>query len=163
MGDGVAVGRGEGEGDGVREGVGDGGGEGVAEGVREGVTEGVAEGVRDGVTEEVGEGVTEGDGVAVGGGNGVQWVLVKASKRITHPTNFQLPISTPLKKVCSEARPRADFRTRGRVRELFSVELISNIQSLISNIQYPISNFQPPISISGIDVLHQGRAILRDT
>jgi len=26
---------------------------------------------------------------------------------------------TPLKKACSEARPRADFRTRGRVRELF--------------------------------------------
>jgi hypothetical protein len=28
---------------------------------------------------------------------------------------------TPLKKACSEARPRADFRTRGRLRELFSV------------------------------------------
>jgi hypothetical protein len=29
---------------------------------------------------------------------------------------------TPLKKGRSEARPRADFRTRGRVRELFSVK-----------------------------------------
>lgn len=29
---------------------------------------------------------------------------------------------TPLKKACSEARPRADFRTRGRLRELFSVD-----------------------------------------
>ena len=29
---------------------------------------------------------------------------------------------TPLKEVCSEARPRADFRTRGRLRELFSAD-----------------------------------------
>jgi len=29
---------------------------------------------------------------------------------------------TPLKKACSEARPRADCRTRGRLRELFSVD-----------------------------------------
>jgi len=47
---------------------------------------------------------------------------------------------TPLKKVCSEARPRADFRTRGRLRELFSVDSKRKVQS--SKFQFPISNLQ---------------------
>jgi len=40
------------------------------------------------------------------------------------PRSYQ--ILTPPKKACSEARPRADFRTRGWVRELSSVDSIFN-------------------------------------
>ncbi len=38
---------------------------------------------------------------------------------------------TPLKKACSEARPRADFRPRGRLRELFSVDSKLDLLKLV--------------------------------
>ncbi len=37
---------------------------------------------------------------------------------------------TSLKKACSEARPRADCRTRGRLRELFSVDSMMKWQEI---------------------------------
>ena len=48
-------------------------------------------------------------------------------------------IQTPLKKACSEARPRADFRTRGRLRELFSIDSIhhrylSQIKAILTSV-----------------------------
>ena len=44
---------------------------------------------------------------------------------------FFLSNMSALKKGHSEARPRANFRTRGRVRELFSVESNINLAKRI--------------------------------
>jgi hypothetical protein len=96
VGDEVAVGRGVGEG--VREGVGDG------DGVKVGLGVGVGEG-RYWISDI-------GEGVAVGEGGRVYWVLARAVRMTITPAsriaiNFQLPTS--------------------------------NVQSLISNLQSPIS------------------------
>jgi len=49
-------------------------------------------------------------------------------------------IMTPLKKACSEARPRADCRTRGRLRELFSVDsIMESVQAKVLR----VPEFQP--------------------
>ncbi|MBL7184357.1 MAG: NAD(P)/FAD-dependent oxidoreductase [Anaerolineae bacterium] len=68
----------------------------------------------------------------------VERVVVEEGKATGLKFKVQSSKLTPLKKACSEARPRADFRTRGRLRELFSVDSKFKVPE-----EHPTWNLEP--------------------